>query len=263
MKSCFAKMFAGMLFAPCMLSAQILPGLRSPDGEVQLAGSLTDAAAAEVFTFVSTPDAQVISGDWNGDGLRTIGARTPDGKFLLRNENSEGEPDIIAEIPGNPKGIPVAGRWKGGKRWGIGVFSPDDGTWTLSLSAENPKADIVVYFGQPGDLPVVGDWDGDGVDTIGIVRPTPEGDILVWMLCNSNESPSEDKKFTFGSKAHLPVIGDWDGDGLDTPGLLNRQGGIWVLTNSTEKPDEQVIVMKMLPELNDAQPFVWGTGKER
>lgn len=244
---------------PSAMQAQILPGLRAKNGEVQLAGSISDAPPTQVFSFAGDQDAQVVSGDWNGDGVRTIGVGTTDGRFLLKNENTEGSPDIVAEIPGNPKGIPVAGRWKGGNVCGIGMFVPEEGKWILSTSPTNPEADLVVYFGQSGDIPVIGDWDGDGVDTIGVARVNAEGDILIWILCDSNENPAEDRKFTFGSSAHLPVAGDWDADGADAPGLLNRLGGAWVLSNTTDRPDEQVVVMKMTPELDESQPFVWGT----
>ncbi len=251
----------GLLAAvlPLAAQAQMLPALRAKNGEVQLAGSISDAPPAQVFSFAGDQAVQVVSGDWNGDGMKTIGVGTADGKFLLKNENTGGSPDIVSEIPDNSKGIPVAGRWKGGDVCGIGMFVPEEGKWILSMSPTSPKADLIVYFGQSGDIPVIGDWDGDGVDTIGVVRPNAEGDILVWILCDSNESPAEDRKFTFGSSAHLPVAGDWNADGSDTPGLLNKVGGAWVLSNTTDRPDEQVVVMKMTPELDESQPFVWGT----
>lgn len=257
-----ARYLCGLVLAvgfPFAVQAQMLPGLRARNGEVQLAGSISEAPPAQVFSFAGDQNAQVVSGDWNGDGVKTIGVGTDDGKFLLRNENTNESPDIVSEIPGNSKGIPVAGRWKGGDVCGIGLFVPEEGKWILSMSPTNPQADLIVYFGQSGDIPVVGDWDGDGVDTIGVVRPNAEGDILIWILCDSNESPAEDRKFTFGSSAHLPIAGDWDANGTDTPGLLNKVGGAWVLSNTIDRPDEQVVVMRMTPELDGGQPFVWGT----
>ncbi len=240
--------------------AQSLPGARSEAGEVELAGKLADGPAETTFVFApNESNASVICGDWTGSGNRAVGVRTADGRFLLRKDNSEGPADIASKIPGNPTGIAVAGRWKGGKVYGIGVFTPETGMWTLSLSPTDPKADIVVHFGEPGDVPVVGDWDGDGVDTIGVARLNEAGDVLIWILSDSNENPFEWRKFSFGSKAHLPVAGDWDGDGIDSPGLLNRTGGIWVLSNSTEKPDESVSVLTIAPELKNPQPFAWGT----
>jgi hypothetical protein len=33
----------------------------------------------------------------------------------------------------------------------------------------------------------------------------------------------------------LPVVGDWNGDGRDTPGVLRPSAGTWILTNSAPR----------------------------
>lgn len=54
-----------------------------------------------------------MAGDWDGDGIDTIGVFRPStGEFLLRNSNSAGLPDIVF-IPEFTGDFPVAGNWDG------------------------------------------------------------------------------------------------------------------------------------------------------
>ncbi len=52
---------------------------------------------------------QPITGDWNGDGIDTIGVYRQ-GTFYLRNENTIGFAEIIFGL-GNPGDMPIAGDW--------------------------------------------------------------------------------------------------------------------------------------------------------
>jgi hypothetical protein len=49
-------------------------------------------------------------GDWDGDGITTIGLYGLNGEFLLRNRNEAGPPDWVFTL-GVRGGLPVAGRW--------------------------------------------------------------------------------------------------------------------------------------------------------
>ncbi len=52
--------------------------------------------------------------------------------------------------------------------------------------------------------------------------------LALWQLTGSG-SPS----FVFGNTGDYPVVGDWDGNGTDTPGVVRRQANVlmWVLSN--------------------------------
>jgi hypothetical protein len=63
------------------------------------------------------------------------------------------------------------------------------------------------------------------VDTVGLVD-TSTG---VWHLYdNGNEFAS----FTYGNPGDVPFMGDWDGDGIETPGLYRQSDGFVYLRNS-------------------------------
>ena len=74
------------------------------------------------------------------------------------------------------------------------------------------------------------------VSTIGIARPESSDTKLGWHLRNSNSTGGTDVHFTFGSpKTGFPIVGDWNGDGKDTIGIVRDDtlGNLeWNLRNS-------------------------------
>ena len=133
-------------------------------------------------------------------------------------------------------------------------------TWYLRSSLTSGVATSTFRYGRPGDIPVMGDWDGDGDDTVGVVRftQTPTGGfIYTWYLRNSNSGGSATVgPFVFGDVRFvavdqlgtIPVVGDWDGDGVDTIGVVvydfSPTGPIrWHLRNSNTAgpPDLSVV----------------------
>jgi hypothetical protein len=67
----------------------------------------------------------------------------------------------------------------------------------------------------------------DGIDTPGVVRN--ESGFWRWYLSNGFDA-SVTHAFGFHPASGTPVVGDWDGDGVDTPGI-NIGGNRWILTN--------------------------------
>jgi hypothetical protein len=125
----------------------------------------------------------------------------------------------------------------------------DDGTWYLRDSLSTGVATSTFRYGRPGDIPVMGDWDGDGDDTVGVVRFTgpPGGPFeYTWFLRDSNGGGAATvTPFVFGDVRFvavdqlgtIPVVGDWDGDGDDTAGVLQYATDVdgpmrWNLRNS-------------------------------
>jgi len=113
-----------------------------------------------------------------------------------------------------------------------------DGTWTFATNANREPATAKIDWGQRGEFAVRGDWDGDGVDEIGLVRV--EKSNLVWRLSGTAAGFEDDPKsgfetrsFRHGNISDSPIVGDWDGDGVDTPGLVRDVRGEmrWILSN--------------------------------
>jgi len=160
----------------------------------------------------------------------TIGVFSPSrNAFLLRNSNSAGPEDL--NIPFGIAGdLAIAGDWDGNGIDDVGVFRPSTKQFILRL--QNGTTITLNNFGLNGDLPVAGDWNGDGIDTIGIFRPSTREWILTNGPNTNNTSPPEDIRIAFGDISDLPIVGDWDGDGIDTLGSLRTTNNLFILSNT-------------------------------
>ena len=113
-----------------------------------------------------------IAGDWDGDGVSTIGLyNQATGQVYLRNENTSGIADITFQYgPAGNNLVPLAGDWNGDGIDSIGLYNPTTATVYLRNENTSGVADITFQYGPAGNnwVPLAGDWDGDGVSTIGL-----------------------------------------------------------------------------------------------
>lgn len=164
---------------------------------------------------------------------------------------------------GSSVSIPIAGDFNGDGTAEIGVF--DDGHWYIDINANGrwDGQDLWAKLGHDGDIPVVGDWDGDGKDDIGVFGRSWPGDPRALRaeagLPDMDNVPDGSKKnmpprdeeatlgrrvmkltargqlradvidhvFLYGAPGDLGVVGDWNGDGIDTIGVYRH--GFWLL----------------------------------
>ncbi len=85
-------------------------------GEFYLKQRLTTGLPDQVERYGGAGDLPVV-GDWDGDGITTIGLYGVGGEFLLRNTNAAGTLDLVFTL-GVRGGLPVAGRWGDTRRIG-------------------------------------------------------------------------------------------------------------------------------------------------
>jgi hypothetical protein len=78
----------------------------------------------------------------------------------------------------------------------------------------------------------------DGIDTPGVVRQGGGG--YEWWLSNDFNA-NVAYAFNFGSCCDTPLVGDWNGDGIDTPGL-NIGGYYWLLNDGFDDQPEYELV---------------------
>jgi hypothetical protein len=147
---------------------------------------------------------QVFVGDWNGDGIDTVGVRRR-GKILLTNYNatSIAASEFFFGLPGD---VAYGGRPAAAAADGIYLHRPATGFvyYTTETSApESASTDGDLFFGIPGDTFVMGDWNGNGQDSAGLQRP---GDRTIY-LRNSLSTGAADSSFYWGSPAWTPVAG--------------------------------------------------------
>jgi hypothetical protein len=221
----------GVINATPSVSALDTVGTFDPGSATWYLRNENSPGAPDAGTFVyGGPGWRPVVGDWNGDGISTVGVVDPNGVWYLRNENSPGAPDVARPFAyGAPGWIPVVGDWTGNGHTGIGMFDPTTGTWYLRNEDSPGPPDAGVFrYGAPGWVPVVGDWRGDGVTTVGVVDPA----TMTWYLRDSNSAGAPTiPAFRYGAPGWVPVVGDWTNNGSVTAGVVDPSTATWYLRN--------------------------------
>ena len=200
--------------------------LRDPDGSVSS------------FYFGNPRDIPFI-GDWDGDGIDTVGLyRESTGFLFLRNSNTQGIADVEIYY-GDPGDLPVAGDWDGDGDDTVGIYRRSDNAFYLRNANTQGIADLVISLGDVGDVPLAGDWDGDGVDTVGVYRPSTKTMYFI----NDLENPVVDFTYVYtgASGSDEVVVGDWDGDGDDTVGVFRTSSAFWYLRDTYQQSAANIV----------------------
>lgn len=151
-------------------------GFYFPDRALfQLKNDIFEHQAADDILFVFGPKTKQwrpIAGDWNSDGVATIGLYDKEkAKFLLQNQHKGG---IKADIdfnfgPRNSNLIPLAGDWNGDGQCTVGLYDPEQGIAMLQnqhRGSVRPDIRFKIEGAQAHWQPIVGDWGKEGVDSL-------------------------------------------------------------------------------------------------
>ena len=192
---------------------------RAYDGERD-----SDAATVAITVTGGPPPPPPASG---GD---TVGLANPGtGEWYLRNSTGA----VTSFFFGNPGDVPFVGDWDGDGVATPGLFRTSDAFAYLRNSNSQGIADIRFFFGNPSDVPLAGDFDGDGTDTLSIYRPGEQRFYIINKLgANEGGLGEADYSFLFGNPGDKPVVGDWDGDGIDEVGLHRESTGFFYWRNT-------------------------------
>jgi hypothetical protein len=186
-----------------------------------------------------------ITGPWNGTQTTLLGVFDPGTAawYLDSNGNSaldSCELDTCSYVFGKPGDVPVTGDWTGNGQNRIGVYRPSTRQWYFDINGNGTldtckRVDLCTKsFGLSGDIPVVGDWTGNGQTKVGVFRPSTgqwyldlNGDKKVNKRCTNDLCVA-----SFGQPGDLPVVGDWDGSGIDKIGVFRPSTGDWLLDSN-------------------------------
>jgi hypothetical protein len=192
------------------------------------------------FAFGGVAGDVPISGDWNGSGTIKVGIYRPSNGLFILDYDGDGvitAADKVYDLGvGTQAGdVPVVGDWNNDGRSKVGLFRQGF-FWILDTNGngvfEQGVDQTHAFGGVPGDVPVVGKWSYQyGPSQIGLFRLG-----FYWILdYNGNgtidnvNQPGGDKAFAYGGlPGDVPVVGDWNGDGLSKVGVF-RAGFFWVL----------------------------------
>ena len=128
---------------------------------------------------------------------------------------------------GNPGDGPFMGDWDCDGVDTPGLYRQSDGYVYLRNSNTQGIADVRFFFGDPGDVPLSGDFNGDSCDTVSVYRPSNATFYIINELGSDDGGlGAADHDYIFGNPGDKPFIGDFDGDGVDTPGLHRESTGL-------------------------------------
>ncbi len=180
-------------------------------------GSIYSAGVWTVLLARPQPDAVFVTGvvyrDNDGDGHMDLGEG-------LANTTVKVGASTVTTNDGGGWSVPVTSGV-----WTVEVEPPqaDTITTTATVGSDNVWVEIAVgEQGQPGLCP-----DGRSCDTVTFVDAA--GQWFRWAEVASGAGVSS---FYFGNPGDVPMVGDWDCDGVATPGLYRRADGYVYLRNS-------------------------------
>ncbi len=154
---------------------------------------------------------------------------TSTGEWHLRHTDF----DVTSFYYGNPGDVPFLGDWDCDGVATPGLFRTSDTYAYLRNTNTQGIADIRFFFGNPSDIPLAGDFNGDGCDTLSIYRPSEARFYIVNKLGeNEGGLGAAEYSFLFGNPGDKPVVGDWDGDGIDEIGLHRETAGFFYYRNT-------------------------------
>ena|GEM_PF-1346797 len=166
---------------------------------------------------------QPVAGDWDGDGKTDIGTFGPmrSGDAHIMAAKSGLPTDLNTTLPSKPKNVPPD----------ISINVMTENVRAMKHSQEGgirlDVVDHVFQYGNEGDKAFTGDFTGDGIATIGIYR---DGKWYIDLSGTGNWDEHavlvNNADFGLGPDG-IPVIGDFNGDGIDKIGLYVN--GVWHL----------------------------------
>jgi subtilisin family serine protease len=169
------------------------------------------------------------------DGVGTVEQTT--GLWALRRPDGSS----FTFFFGNPGDVPFMGDWDCDGIDTPGLYRQSDGFVYLRNSNTEGIANIRFFFGNPGDLPFAGDFDGNGCDSVSIYRSSEARWYVINQLgANDGGLGPADFSYLFGDLGDVPFVGDWNNDGIDTPGLRRFSNGFVYIrsTNSQGNADQ-------------------------
>ncbi len=138
-------------------------------------GRLRSDVIDHVFRYGTDVDRAVV-GDWNGDGVATIGVFRNGTWYLDVDGNGRWSEHDVKVSFGQSGDVPVVGDWNGDGIDNLGVYR--NGTWYLDTNG-NLRLDAhdkVFELGGPHHKPVVGDFNGDGIDQPAVYEDVASAD---------------------------------------------------------------------------------------
>ncbi|MCD7982148.1 MAG: FMN-binding protein [Clostridiales bacterium] len=175
---------------------------------------LTDLSASGDAVSYGKSSYEVLTGDWDGDGVDTLCVRVGN---IYCFQDSLTSDAVLAQVSyGRSTDEVLVGDWDGDGADELCVRRGNK--YYFQGSYEDTVAVSTVSFGETSDEVLTGDWDGDGFDTLAV---RAEGGNTICFQGNITDT-AYGSSVNYGTSTDEILAGDWDGDGIDT--LAVRRG---------------------------------------
>jgi protocatechuate 3,4-dioxygenase beta subunit len=175
-----------------------------------------DPNAAKQRRMFGMRGATPIVGDFNGDGLSEMGVFYKGEWYIDLNGNGVWDEDDLWAKLGHQDDKPVVGDWNGDGKTDIGIFGPAWPRDPMAVAKEPGLPDpLNPEKPEAKNLPPKPERAAAGVREL---RRTARGEKREDLI---------DHVFFYGAPLDIPLVGDWNGDGIDTVAVFN--GGQWYL----------------------------------
>jgi hypothetical protein len=172
------------------------------------------ALIADFDFFFGNPGDEVFSGDWNNDGVDTLGINRAGHIFLTDTNGSDSLP-VPTDYDfffGNPGDVAFGGDGDGDGFDSVFQYRPTTGL--VYYTNERPVGPSGVaatadqfFFGDPSDSFVAGDWNDDDVDSGGIFRSSNTTVYLTNSNGPSGGAAPTDDSYVWGIAGWTAVAG--------------------------------------------------------
>ncbi|MEE9533314.1 MAG: hypothetical protein V3W06_02765, partial [Acidimicrobiia bacterium] len=195
---------------------------------------LRHADGRVVSFYFGNPEDLPLFGDWDCDGIDTVGVYRPrTGEVLLRNSNDFGFADEQFHF-GRRGDLPFAGDWDGDCYDTVGIFRR--GHVFLTNTLETGPAEVDFWFGVRGDQPFAGDFNASGSDGIGLLRAGASPTTFLAYEIPAGTEAAVDEVLPFFGAGRIMFAGDWNGNESDTLGQFRSSTADFLLVDVNDRP---------------------------